>query len=254
MASKKTTKKTTTKNVAKNSSAKKSAAKESPKAPAKAGAAPSPAERQRAQRVFEKLRETYPNARCALDHENAYQLLTATILSAQTTDVGINQITPGLFKKYPTPKHLAAADRAELEQQIKKSGFYRNKAKNIMGAAQKVVDDHGGEVPDTMEELLELPGVARKTANVVLGNVFNKQEGFVVDTHVKRLSYRLGFTTFTDPEKIERDLMALFPREEWTRAAHVIIFHGRRICQARNPACEVCPVNTDCPKIGVKKK
>ncbi len=210
------------------------------------------AERRRAQRIYKKLAETYPDARCALDHRDAWQLLVATILSAQCTDVRVNMVTPALFKAYPDPAALARARPADVEKLVRTTGFYRNKARSIIGAAQAIVDEHGGQVPATMDELLALPGVARKTANVVLGNAFGKNEGVVVDTHVARLSYRLGFTEHTDPKKIELDLMARFPRKNWAMLAHLLIWHGRAICKARSPLCPSCPVSRSCPKVGVE--
>ncbi len=210
--------------------------------------------KRRAGRVYRKLLETYPDATCALHHRNAFELLIATILSAQCTDARVNMVTPTLFARFPTPQAMAEADQTELETIIRSTGFYRNKAKSIKGAAQAIVEKFGGKVPQTMEELLHLPGVARKTANVVLGNAFDKNEGVVVDTHVGRLSNRLGFTSHKDPKKIEQDLMALFPRKSWTMLAHLLIYHGRQVCIARKPRCEVCPVNRDCPKVGVAKR
>ncbi len=218
---------------------------------ARAPRAPGAAQRARALSVYDTLAQTYPDAHCALVHRNPFELLIATILSAQCTDARVNIVTPPLFAKYPTPHALAAADRADVEEMVKTTGFFRNKAKSIQGAAQAIVDDHRGEVPRTMPELLRLPGVARKTANVVLGNAFNINEGVVVDTHVQRLSQRLGFTKHDDPKKIEPDLAALFPRERWTMLAHLLIFHGRRTCVARKPRCEVCPVLDRCPQRGV---
>lgn len=209
------------------------------------------ADGKRAQTIYKKLERAYPQAKCALEHRNPYELLVATILSAQCTDERVNMTTPALFEKYPTPERLAASKQEDVEKIVKSCGFYRNKAKNIRGAAQAIVDQHGGRVPETMDELLELPGVARKTANVVLGDAFEKPVGGVVDTHVRRLSNRLGFTKLQDPEKIEKDLMALFPQKQWTMLSHLLIWHGRSICTARKPACPVCPVNEQCPKIGV---
>jgi len=205
----------------------------------------------RVRRILRILARLYPDARCALTHRNAFELLVARILSAQCTDARVNMVTPALFKKFPDARAMARATPAELEELIKSTGFYRNKAKSIKGAAQKISTEHGGKVPDTMEALLELPGVARKTANVVLGNAFGKNEGVVVDTHVQRLSQRLGFTKHKDPPKIERDLIDLFPRQDWAMLAHLLIFHGRQVCTARKPDCEHCPVRHDCPKIGV---
>lgn len=205
----------------------------------------------RAGRVYRKLAKAYPDARCALEHRNAYELLIATILSAQCTDDRVNMTTPDLFARYPTAEKLAASKPADVEKIIKSCGFYRNKTKSIRGAAMGIVDDHAGDVPGTMEELLELPGVARKTANVVLGNAFGINEGVVVDTHVKRLSNRLGFTTQSNTDKIERDLMPLFPPKNWTMLSHLLIWHGRAVCNARKPDCDNCPVARDCPKVGV---
>ena len=193
------------------------------------------------------LAETWPDAVCELDHQNAYQLIVATILSAQSTDKMINTITPALFQKYPDPRALAAANPAEVEQMIFKSGFYRNKTKSLIGMAKAVVERHGGEIPQTMEELVALPGVARKTANVVLGTAMGKNEGVVVDTHVMRLSQRLGITRAEDPVEIEQDLMRLLPREQWTIFAHRMIWHGRRVCTAKNPDHENCLLAPICP-------
>jgi endonuclease-3 len=208
-------------------------------------------DRQRPARVYNLLLKLYPDAACALHYRNAFELLVATILSAQCTDVRVNLVTPDLFRKYPTIESLAAADVSQLEQVVRSTGFYRNKAKAIKGVARIVLEKHGGRVPQTMEELLELPGVARKTANVVLGNAFGKNEGMVVDTHIGRLSLRLGFSKQSDPVKIERDLMERFPRERWTMLAHLLIFHGRGVCVARRPRCGDCALWSDCPQIGV---
>ncbi len=215
---------------------------------------PSPALRQRAARCYKKLLELYPDATCALHHKNPFELLVATILSAQCTDARVNMVTPELFKHFPDPQSLAKADLGRIEELIKSTGFYRNKAKSIQGASRMIVEEFGGKVPDTMEHLLELPGVARKTANVVLGNAYGQNVGVVVDTHISRLSHRLGFTKHTDPIKIERDLMELFPQASWMMLAHLLIFHGRQICVARKPKCELCAIAKDCPKIGVVKK
>jgi len=193
------------------------------------------------------LAEKWPDAVCELDHQNAYQLLVATILSAQSTDKMINTITPALFAKYPDARALAAANPAELEQMIFKSGFYRMKTKSLIGMAKAVVDNHGGEIPRTMDELIELPGVARKTANVVLGTAMGVNVGVVVDTHVMRLSQRLGLTRETEAPKIEQDLMRLLPREQWTIFAHRMIWHGRRVCTAKNPDHENCLLAPLCP-------
>jgi endonuclease-3 len=210
------------------------------------------AAKRRAKRIYDLLLELYPDAHCALDHGNAYELLVATILSAQCTDVRVNLTTPALFQKYPTPRKLADAKQSDVEQLIKSTGFYRNKAKAIIGAAQAITDEHHGQVPDQMDELLQLPGVARKTANVVLGNAFGKNIGVVVDTHVGRLSVRLGWTEHTDPKKVEQDLMALFPQKNWTMLSHLLIHHGRGPCKARNPRCEDCALLKLCPRVGVE--
>jgi endonuclease-3 len=209
------------------------------------------AEKRRAQRLYKKLEATYPEATCALTHRNAYELLVATILSAQCTDERVNKVTPDLFKAFPTVHDLAQAPQQQIEQYIQTTGFYRNKAKSLKGAAQHIVENHNGQVPDTIEELTRLPGVARKTANVILGNIFDKNMGVVVDTHVQRLSYRLGFSHKKDAKKVELDLMALFPRKKWTMLAHLLIFHGRQICKARNPLCSQCPIRRSCPQNGV---
>lgn len=201
----------------------------------------------RAAEYYRRLSATYPDAHCALDHEDPYQLLVATILSAQCTDKRVNMVTPDLFRHYPSANALADAKPEELEGEIKSTGFFRNKTKSLLGMANAVVERHGGEIPDTMEELTKLPGVGRKTANVILGNAFNKNLGIVVDTHVTRLSNRLGLTRETDAVKIEEDLMPLFPAEQWTMISHLLIEHGRQICIARAPACEVCPLNDICP-------
>ena len=202
---------------------------------------------ERAAEVFGLLAAEYPDARCALTHTNAYQLGVATILSAQTTDVRVNLVTPALFERYPTPAHLADARGEDVEEIIRSTGFFRNKTKNIIGFAQGVTEDHGGEVPHTMTELTALPGVGRKTANVILGNAFGIAEGVVVDTHVKRLSTLLAFTKEKTPEKVEGDLMGLFPKERWTLLAHLLIFHGRQVCIARRPRCEACVMSHLCP-------
>ena len=193
------------------------------------------------------LEQSWPDAVCELDHQNAYQLVVATILSAQSTDKMINTITPALFAKYPDARALAKAEPAELEPLIFKSGFFRNKAKSLVGMARAVVERHGGEIPDTMEALCALPGVARKTANVVLGTAMGKNEGVVVDTHVMRVSQRLGLTREEDPVGIEQDLMRLLPREQWTIFAHRMIWHGRRVCTAKNPDHENCLLAPLCP-------
>jgi endonuclease III len=205
------------------------------------------ARRDRAAAITARLRAAYPDARCALDHQSPFQLLVATILSAQATDKGVNKVTPELFRRYPTPHDLAEALPDDVKAIIKTTGFFNNKAKSIQGAARKLDLDFDGRVPDTMPELLTLPGVARKTANVVLGTAYGKNEGVVVDTHVARGSKRLGLTKETDPVKIERDLMALVPRQDWTIFSHLLIFHGRLCCFAQKPRCDSCPVNELCP-------
>lgn len=216
------------------------------------GGRESAAQRQaRALRLLERLRKAYPNATTALRHDSALSLLVATVLSAQCTDERVNMVTPELFRRYPDAAALAAADQAELEALIRSTGFYRNKAKNLLGMARLLCSEFGGQVPDTMDELLRLPGVARKTANCVLGTWFGKNEGIVVDTHVGRIAERLGLAPRArhnkDAERIEQDLMELFPRESWTWLAHALIQHGRTVCTARRPQCDRCPLATDCP-------
>jgi endonuclease-3 len=202
---------------------------------------------ERAAEAFDLLAEEYPEARCALTHTDAYQLGVATILSAQTTDKRVNMVTPVLFERYPTPDHLADARPEDVEEIVRSTGFYRNKTKNIIGFAKGVTDRHGGAVPRTMNELTALPGVGRKTANVILGNAFGVSEGVVVDTHVNRLATLLAFTKEKAPEKIEGDLMGLFPEERWTLLSHLLIFHGRQVCIARRPRCEACVMSHLCP-------
>lgn len=197
--------------------------------------------------IIRQLHETFPDAHCELNFNNAWELLVATILSAQCTDQKVNQVTPALFARFPTPQALAEADLADIEPMIYSTGFYRNKAKSIQGAARRLVEVYGGEVPADLDQLLTLPGVARKTANVVLGNVFRIAEGVVVDTHVKRLSERLALTPESTPEKIERDLMALTPREEWIDLSHLLLFQGRRVCDAKKPNCAICTISQLCP-------
>ena len=204
----------------------------------------------RCTKLFDILRKTFPQATCALSHRSPIQLLVATILSAQCTDRRVNVVTKDLFKRYRTVKAFAKAPQAELENQIRSTGFYRNKAKNIRAAAAKILSDFGGDVPDNMADLLTLPGVARKTANCVLGSAFGKNEGVVVDTHVKRLSGRLGLSKQKTPEKIELDLMPLFPQNDWALLSHLLIFHGRTYCMARKPNCPDCPLNALCPSEG----
>jgi len=204
----------------------------------------------RVNRILSGLQKTYPDAHCELNHSNSLELLVATILSAQCTDKRVNVVTADLFKKYRAPADYAKADPVELEQDIKTTGFYRNKTKNIQACCRKLVERHGGEVPQTMEELTHLDGVGRKTANVVLGNAFGKNEGIVVDTHVARLSHRLGLSRQNDPEKIEQELMKLVPRELWTLFSHWLIWHGRRRCSARSPDCPHCELRKLCPSAG----
>ena len=201
----------------------------------------------RARLIFRRLVRSYPDAKTALDHHNAFELLCATILSAQCTDARVNLVTPHLFAQYPTPERLAAASRTDVEEIIKSTGFFRNKSKSLIGMARAIVADYGGEVPRSMAGLRKLPGVGRKTANVILGNAFGINEGVTVDTHVARLSHRLGLTREEDPEKIERDLMPLFPRKDWALLSHLLIFHGRQVCLARVPRCERCVLNDICP-------
>lgn len=201
--------------------------------------------------LYQRLLKLYPDAKCALNHHNAFELLIATILSAQCTDVRVNMVTPALFKRFPKPADFANASLGEIETLIRSTGFYRNKAKSIQGASKLLVEKFNGQVPRTMEELLELPGVARKTANVVLGNAFGINVGMVVDTHIGRLSRRLGLSKHLDPAKVERDLMRLFPSENWMMLAHLLIYHGRQVCGARKPACERCTLSDICPKNGV---
>jgi len=197
------------------------------------------------------VRKAYPDAKCALDHSSPLELLVATILSAQSTDKMVNTVTPKLFAKYRTAADYARSPRGILEKEIHSTGFFNSKAKSLRAMGAAVAAEHGGRVPDTMEQLVALPGVGRKTANVVLGNAFGKDEGFVVDTHVGRLARRMGFTRQTDPVKVENDLNAIVPRGRRTLAAHLLIFHGRQICTARKPACPSCPVEPLCPKVGV---
>jgi endonuclease-3 len=207
--------------------------------------------RSRARRVTRVLARLYPDAHCALVCDGPLQLLIATILSAQCTDARVNLVTPALFARYPGAAAFAQADQAELERLIQSTGFFRNKARNIILCCRQLVERHGGQVPATMEELVPLPGVGRKTANVVLGNAFGTP-GIPVDTHVGRLSQRLGLSTEADPVKIERDLMALLPKKEWTLFAHRMIFHGRQVCHARKPLCGECSLAPLCPRRGVR--
>lgn len=206
--------------------------------------------RSHARKIVRLLKKMYPEAACALVHESPLQLLIATILSAQCTDVRVNMVTPALFARYPNAEAFARADIHELEKAIQSTGFFRNKARNINICCTEIAEKHGGAVPGKLEDLVQLPGVGRKTANVVLGNCF-ETPGITVDTHVGRLSRRLGLSAHTDPEKVERDLMALLPPKEWTLFSHRMIFHGRQVCFARKPACSACALEKICPKIGV---
>jgi endonuclease-3 len=201
---------------------------------------------ERLQKIFAALDQLFPQAQCALRHKNAFQLLVATILSAQCTDERVNKVTPGLFQKYPTPQDFAALPQAVLEQEIRSTGFFRNKARNIIGMAQKLVRDFGAQVPQTMEEMLTLPGVARKTANVVLGTAYGIPTGIVVDTHVFRIAHRLKLSNQKTPEKAEQHLIELVPRERWIPFGHQMIWFGRKVCQARKPLCTDCPLESIC--------
>jgi endonuclease III len=207
--------------------------------------------KQQTAEVIKRLKKLYPTAHCALIHANAFELLVATILSAQCTDDRVNIVTATLFRNFPTPQKMADASIEELTGEIKSVNFFNNKAKSIKAAATKIIENFGGEVPQTMDELLTLNGVARKTANVVLGNAFGIASGVVVDTHVSRLSQRLGLTTETTPEKIEKDLAVLVPKKDWVMFPHWMIFHGRQVCNARKPKCEECKLAEICPKINV---
>ena len=205
--------------------------------------------RKRALKILAKLKAEYPDAQCALDHRTPFELLAATILSAQCTDVRVNLVTPALFLKYPTARDLAAARVEDVEHLVRSTGFFRNKTKSLIGMATAVAERHGGEVPRDMEQLRVLPGVGRKTANVVLGNAFGINDGVVVDTHVTRLSGLLGVSKQKNPEKIERDLMALIPRDDWTLVSHLLIYHGRQVCIARRPQCARCVLARLCPSV-----
>lgn len=205
------------------------------------------AKRERAEEVYGLLLGEYPDAHCELDFEDPFQLAVSTILSAQTTDVRVNMVTPTLFARYPDAESLANAQQEDVEEIVRTTGFFRNKARNIIGFARGLMGEHGGVVPRTIAELSALPGVGRKTANVVLGNAFGINEGVVVDTHIKRLSTLLRFTKEKTPEKIEQDLMKLFPSEHWTMLAHLLIWHGRRVCDAKKPRCEACVISHLCP-------
>jgi endonuclease-3 len=213
-----------------------------------------------APKTLARLAKQHPTAHCELDFENPFQLIVSVVLSAQTTDANVNRATPKLFARFPDAKALAAVEPVDVEPYVASLGFFRNKSKSIVGLARALVEKHGGEVPKTLDELVALPGVGRKTANVVLGVLWNIPEGVVVDTHVQRLAQRLGWSQHNDPEKIERDLCKILPRNEWDHTGHVLIFHGRRCCDARKPDCEGCSVNDVCPaafdaeKVGRKKK
>ena len=232
----------------------KAAAKKTPRPRAKRSRESAAARRRRAELVFRELRREYPVAECALRHRSAYELLVATILSAQCTDERVNMVTPELFRRFPNAAALAGVEQPELEEVIRSTGFFRNKAKSLIGMAQRVCAEHGGEIPDTMDALVQLPGVARKTANCVLGTWFGKNEGVVVDTHVGRLALRLRLITSArddkDAVKIEQDLMGLFPRDAWTFLSHALILHGRQTCAARKPKCDTCRLAEHCPSAG----
>ncbi|HVJ91759.1 MAG TPA: endonuclease III [Labilithrix sp.] len=197
--------------------------------------------------TLDRLRAIHPDAHCELDHDGPFQLLVATVLSAQTTDVNVNKATPKLFARFPDPHSLATADPVEVEPYVSTLGFFRQKSKSLVGLSKKIVEEHGGKVPRRMADLVKLPGVGRKTANVVLGVIWNAPEGVVVDTHVQRISQRLGWTKHTDPAEIEQDLMKLIPKDQWDPTSHLLIFHGRRICFARKPNCEGCGLSDLCP-------
>jgi len=233
---------------------KKAASKRAAKPPAETaakssktrGGTPDPTNPKRVSAILQKLDEAYPDATCELKHANPFQLLISTILSAQCTDVRVNQVTETLYKKYSGPESFAYANPSELEQEIRPTGFFRNKTKSVMGASKAVVDKFGGEVPRTMEEILTLPGVARKTGNVVLGTAYGIASGVVVDTHVQRLSNRLELTTNQEPKKIEQDLMKVIPQNKWIQFSHQLIWHGRRVCIARKPKCAICNLERIC--------
>jgi endonuclease-3 len=205
-----------------------------------------PTSPERVAEILKRLDQTYPDVTCALTHTNPWELLVATILSAQSTDVRVNMVTPELFKKYPTVQAFARLEPEQLEPDVRSTGFFRNKSRSVVGAAKKIVNEFGGNVPETMDELLTLPGVARKTANVVLGTWFRKAEGVVVDTHVHRISRRWELTKNNDPKKIEEDLMRVIPREKWILFSHQVIWHGRKLCLARSPKCAECPLENIC--------
>jgi endonuclease III len=237
-------------NAKKKKAASKRTAKPASNTPAKSGKArggtPNSTNPKRVAAILQKLDEAYPDAACELKHASPFQLLISTILSAQCTDVRVNQVTETLYKKYPNPEAFAYANPSELEQEIRPTGFFRNKTKSVMGASKAVVEKFGGEVPRTMEQILTLPGVARKTGNVVLGTAFGIASGVVVDTHVQRLSNRLELTKNQEPKKIEQDLMKVIPQNKWIQFSHQLIWHGRRICIARKPKCAVCNLERVC--------
>jgi len=208
--------------------------------------------KKRTHEIIRQLKRSYPEAKCSLNHTNAFELLVATILSAQCTDDRVNIVTADLFRKYRKPDDYLKVSPRELEKDIQSTGFFRNKTKSIQGASKMLIDEYGGEVPQTMDELLELPGVARKTANVVMGNAFHIASGVVVDTHVTRLSHRLGLTKEKDPQKIERDLVEIVPKKDWILFSHLLIAHGRKVCKARAPLCEECQVEKWCPSSKLK--
>lgn len=239
-------KKKAVKKIKKATTPKKLASKEKPSAAAKPGTAAGGTDPQRVAAILQGLEKAYPAATCELQHENAFQLLISTILSAQCTDVRVNQVTQTLYKKYPSPKDFAYANPAELQAEIRPTGFFRNKTKSIIGASKALLEKFGGEVPKTMEEILTLPGVARKTGNVVLGTAYGIASGVAVDTHVQRLAKRLDLTRNEDPKKIEQDLMAIIPQNKWIRFSHQLIWHGRRVCVARKPRCANCNLEKLC--------
>lgn len=208
--------------------------------------------KERTRKIIRALKRAYPNAKCSLNHSSPFELLIATILSAQCTDERVNIVTADLFRKYRQPEDYLKVPPRELEKDIRTTGFFRNKTKSIQGTARALTEDYGGKVPQTMDELLELPGVARKTANVVLGNAFDIKAGVVVDTHVSRLSHRLGFSTEKTAEKIEQDLIGLVPRKDWVIFPHLMIYHGRKVCKARNPLCSECVIEKFCPSSFLK--
>lgn len=207
----------------------------------------------RALEIYSRLKKRYPSPEPMLDWTNAWELLVATALAAQCTDERVNKVTPVFFEKWPTIQDVADADVTEIEDVVRSTGFFRNKAKNLKAAAQRVMTEYGGEVPKTMAELITLGGVARKTANIVLSNAYDIHEGIAVDTHVKRLTFRMGLTTNTDPVRIEKDLMPLYPKETWGDVNHFLVFYGREVCPARSPKCTECELNDICPKKGVKE-